>query len=32
MENNYNKEAILAILAEDGFVSAIEYELSQIDD
>ncbi len=26
------KEKIPALLAEDGFVSAIEYELSQIDD
>lgn len=32
IENDYTKEATLAALTEDGFVSAIEYELSQIDD
>lgn len=32
IENDYTKEATLAALAKDGFVSAIEYELSQIDD
>lgn len=32
IENDYTKEATLAALTEDGFVSVIEYELSQIDD
>ena len=32
IENDYTKEATLAALAESGFVSAIEYELSQVND
>lgn len=32
IENDYTKEATLAALTEDGFVSAIEYELSQVND